>query len=125
MDPLRFYKVVPIDGAKKKVEVGFSLVGTVELTAGHIANPADMQDQVLRDLRDLIDMELSERVIEPHSESSGGTGQDQEARPSPGGPDRSNVQGESRGPEPVGREASNGVVHPAAPATNGSGTQAQ
>lgn len=61
-EPLRHYRVVSIDG-KPHVEIGFTIVGTTMIEQHQIQNLPAMNEDVLRSLSALIDMELSETLI--------------------------------------------------------------
>jgi len=117
-------------GGMRVYRIPFSLVGEVSIPEPgmfRLNNRQVMQDELLQQIHDLLELEFAERVIESNPESGNGTGQDQEASPAVGGPDRQNVQGESRGPRPVQRttaanavyQANYGGQNGAAPSANG------
>jgi hypothetical protein len=79
--------------------VGETTLGEPELFA--VKQPHVLHARILKEVRDLLTLEFLEEVVGSNSESSSGTGQDKEAGPAIGGPDRQDVQGENRGSGPV------------------------
>jgi len=106
-DVLNNVKTEVVEG-KREYRIPFSIVGETTFTEPQLLGVRERQaltNAILSRVKDLIELELSERVIESNPTSGEGTRQDQEPGTVTGGPDRQDVTSESGGQGPVQRDS--------------------